>query len=106
MARTLLQSAWLRPGRTMLSDLDIAGGLCARLCEACHIGPPGLGLSMRPSGTPVSRTAQMKTRRLAFWWLRFVFSGRFLEKFLNWRYNAFVARAPEGEASDSTGRSA
>jgi hypothetical protein len=48
----------------------------------------------------------MKTRRIAFWWLRFVLSGRFLEKFLNWRYNAFVASTPEEEAPDSTGRSA
>ena len=27
----------------------------------------------------------MKTRRMAYWWLRFVVSGRFLEKFLNLR---------------------
>ena len=27
----------------------------------------------------------MKTRRFAFWWFRFVISGRFLEKFLNSR---------------------
>jgi hypothetical protein len=27
----------------------------------------------------------MKTRRLAFWWFRFVASGRFLETFFNWR---------------------
>jgi hypothetical protein len=27
----------------------------------------------------------MKTRRMAFWWFRFVVSGRFLEKFLNLR---------------------
>jgi hypothetical protein len=25
----------------------------------------------------------MKTRRMAYWWFRFVISGRFLEKFLN-----------------------
>jgi len=24
----------------------------------------------------------MKTRRMAYWWFRFVISGRFLEKFL------------------------
>jgi len=24
----------------------------------------------------------MKTRRIAYWWFRFVLSGRFLEKFL------------------------
>ena len=47
----------------------------------------------------------MKTQRIVFWWFRFVFTGRFLEKFLNWRYNAFVARTPEGEAPDSTGGS-
>jgi hypothetical protein len=28
----------------------------------------------------------MKTRRIAYWWLRFVVSGRFLEKFLNLRH--------------------
>ena len=27
----------------------------------------------------------MKTRRMVYWWLRFVVSGRFLEKFLNLR---------------------
>lgn len=27
----------------------------------------------------------MKTRRMAYWWFRFVISGRFLEKFLNLR---------------------
>ena len=32
---------------------------------------------------PVSRAAQMKTRRMA--WFRFVVSGRFLEEFLNLR---------------------
>ena len=31
----------------------------------------------------------MSTRRLAFWWLRFVFSGRFLARFLT------MARADE-----------
>ena len=27
----------------------------------------------------------MNTRRMAYWWFRFVVSGRFLEKFLNLR---------------------
>jgi len=27
----------------------------------------------------------MKTRRMAYWWFRFVVSGRFLEKFMNLR---------------------
>jgi hypothetical protein len=35
----------------------------------------------------------MRMRRKAYWWFRFVVSGRFLEKFLNLRYDAFVARA-------------
>jgi hypothetical protein len=34
----------------------------------------------------------MSTRRLAFWWLRFVFSGRFLARFLT------MARADEQKA--------
>jgi hypothetical protein len=34
----------------------------------------------------------MNTRRMAFWWFRFVVSGRFLEKFLNLR------RAPGSQA--------
>jgi hypothetical protein len=29
--------------------------------------------------------ATMTTRRMAYWWFRFVISGRFLEKFLNLR---------------------
>jgi hypothetical protein len=27
----------------------------------------------------------MKTRRMAYWWFKFVVSGRFIEKFLNSR---------------------
>ncbi|WP_291711904.1 hypothetical protein [Bradyrhizobium sp.] len=34
----------------------------------------------------------MSTRRLAYWWLRFVFSGRFLARFLT------MARAEEQDA--------
>jgi hypothetical protein len=30
----------------------------------------------------VARMRAMKTRRMAYWWFRFVISGRFLEKFL------------------------
>jgi len=29
--------------------------------------------------------AQMNMRRMAYWWFRFVVSGRFLDKFLNSR---------------------
>lgn len=43
----------------------------------------------------------MKTRRMAYWWFRFVVSGRFLEKFLNLRYNAFVARTLDEAAARS-----
>jgi hypothetical protein len=35
--------------------------------------------------TPSIEDEAMKTRRMAFWWFRFVVSGRFLEKFLNLR---------------------
>jgi hypothetical protein len=27
----------------------------------------------------------MKPQRMAYWWFRFVVSGRFLEKFFNWQ---------------------
>jgi hypothetical protein len=39
----------------------------------------------RRGSLPASRTVEMKTRRMAYWWFRFVVSGRFLEKFLNVR---------------------
>jgi hypothetical protein len=39
-------------------------------CEAFHTQAPGSAL-------------WMKTRRMAYWWFRFVVSGRFLRKFLN-----------------------
>jgi hypothetical protein len=44
----------------------------------------------------------MKTRRMAYWWFWFVVSGRFLEKFLNLRYNAFVTRTLNKAAGRST----
>jgi len=31
-------------------------------------------------------TQPMSTQRIAYWWFRFVFSGRFLETFLIGRY--------------------
>jgi hypothetical protein len=34
---------------------------------------------------PVSKDQSMKARRMAYWWFRFVLSGRFLEKFLKLR---------------------
>ena len=32
----------------------------------------------------------MTTRRMTYWWFRFVVSGRFLEKFLNLRTGTLV----------------
>lgn len=42
---------------------------------------------MRVGATPSIEDGTMKTntRRMAFWWFRFVVSGRFLAKFLNLR---------------------
>lgn len=45
----------------------------------------------------------MRMRRKAYWWFRFVVSGRFLEKFLNLRYDAFVARALDIGPAGSSG---
>jgi hypothetical protein len=50
-------------------------------CEATHIPAVASGLFMGRGSDP--RTVPMKTRRMAYWWFRFVISGRFLEKFLN-----------------------
>jgi hypothetical protein len=44
----------------------------------------------------------MSARRRAYWWFWFVVSGRFLQKFLNLRYNAFVAKALDSAATRST----
>jgi len=35
--------------------------------------------------TRFTRMRKMSTRRMAYWWFRFVVSGRFLEKFLKLR---------------------
>jgi len=75
-------------------------GLCAAQCEACHIGSPDSALSITPSGPLSIEDETMKLRRKAYWWFRFVFSGRFLEKFLNLRYDAFVAKALDSEPRD------
>jgi hypothetical protein len=55
---------------------------------------------MTPSGPLSIEDETMKLRRKAYWWLRFVLSGRFLEKFLNLRYDAFVAKALDSEPRD------
>jgi len=55
---------------------------------------------MRPAGPLSIEGETMKLQRKAYWWFRFVLSGRFLEKFLNLRYDAFVAKALENEPRD------
>jgi hypothetical protein len=40
-----------------------------------------LGVEQRPQ----REDEQMSTRRMAYWWFRFVVSGRFLEEFFNLR---------------------
>jgi hypothetical protein len=52
--------------------------------------PNGVGASQIEDET-------MKLQRKAYWWFRFVLSGRFLEKFLNLRYDAFVEKALDSE---------
>jgi hypothetical protein len=55
-------------------------------CEACHSLPRGSALFVSPVKlTPIVEDGKMKTRRMAYWWFRFVISGRFLEKFLKLR---------------------
>ena len=71
-----------------------------RLGQTCPIRPPpalapaNVNLSHPASGfgaihdmgpLGASRIRQMSTRRMAYWWFRFVVSGRFLEKFFNLR---------------------
>ena len=43
----------------------------------------------------------MNMRRMAYWWFWFIVSGRFLQKFLNLRYNAFVERALDNATTRS-----
>jgi hypothetical protein len=46
----------------------------------------GLALIRVKRGRPSQpRIEPMKARRMAYWWFRFVVSGRFLEKFLRLR---------------------
>jgi hypothetical protein len=33
----------------------------------------------------INRGEEMQSRRFAYWWLRMLLSGRFVEKFFNWR---------------------
>jgi hypothetical protein len=44
----------------------------------------GFGATDRAGrATPGTGDGTMKTWRMAYWWFRIVFSGRFLQKFLN-----------------------
>jgi len=63
------------------------GGIAPRVfaagCEANHMHVTELALirgEARPSRS--ARIEPMNARRMAYWWFRFVVSGRFLEKFL------------------------
>jgi hypothetical protein len=39
-------------------------------------------LFIEAAGGGLSRIAAMTTRRILYWWFRFVLSGRFLDRFL------------------------
>ena len=53
-------------------------------CEAGHTGSPSLALWLAWRAFQ-GQDETMKTRRMAYWWFRFVLSGRFFEKFFNLR---------------------
>lgn len=59
---------------------------CIRLrrcdCEAHHMRIAAPALLLRAAGDGLSRIAAMTTRRMLYWWFRFVLSGRFLDRFL------------------------
>jgi hypothetical protein len=46
----------------------------------------------------------MTTRRMIYWWFRFVVSGRWFETFLNLRYNAIVTKVLDSEPARWGGR--
>ena len=57
------------------------------ICEVHHkpSSAPALWVGWQgPVGT-VARAGAMKTRRMVYWWFRFVVSGRFIETFFNLR---------------------
>jgi hypothetical protein len=92
-----------QPERSRAHEAQFKGGLrgippLTRGCEASHIGFSGPALSMMPPALGLLR-ADMSTRRMAYWWFRFVLSGRFLETFLNLR----GPRASSGPAADAVG---
>jgi hypothetical protein len=54
-------------------------------CEASHTRSSDREIRDHRAGDPDEKEQPMMTRRLAGWWLRFVFSGRFMETFLGTR---------------------
>jgi len=63
-------------------------------CEANHTNVAKLALICGDARPPQSaRIESMKARRMAYWWFRFVVSGRFLEKFLKLRRPWSIAAA-------------
>jgi hypothetical protein len=46
----------------------------------------------------------MRTRRMIYWWFRFIVSGRLFETFLNLRYDAIVTKLLDSGPARSGGR--
>jgi hypothetical protein len=64
----------------------VVPGVFAAGCEANHTQLAALALIRAEARPPQSaRIEAMNARRMAYWWFRFVVSGRFLEKFLKLR---------------------
>jgi hypothetical protein len=59
---------------------SISAGIA--ICEANHMPSSAQALLV---GQSAARAAPMKTRRMMYWWFRFVVSGRFIETFFNLR---------------------
>ncbi|WP_334512264.1 hypothetical protein [Bradyrhizobium sp. AZCC 1693] len=77
-------------GGVCKSEIGENGGAALQVfaagCEANHTHLTALALvreAQRPHQS--ARIEPMKARRMAYWWFRFVVSGRFLEKFLKLR---------------------
>ncbi|UQD73324.1 hypothetical protein JEY40_01190 [Bradyrhizobium japonicum] len=58
------------------------GRLRRRKCEAHHMCLAAPALLLCAAGGGLSRITAMTTRRLMYWWFRFVLSGRFTDRFL------------------------
>jgi hypothetical protein len=57
-------------------------GARRRQCEAHHKRIAARALLLWAAGGGLSRIAAMTSRRIMYWWFRFVLSGRFLDRFL------------------------